>query len=110
MSIEKVKTIDFIGTNKETGAVTLGISDHLDWNDSKNEHLLILQEKVNTYLAFIEGGQLYEECPSAKGKDVTIQVIGRYALNEEAKKFYQVAGEIVKNAGFDLQFKLLSDE
>ncbi len=36
-------------------------------------------------------------------------VIGKYPLNEEAKKFYHTAGKIVKNAGFSLEFKLLSE-
>ncbi len=109
MSIEQTKVIDFIGTDNKTGNINLGVSDHLDWKDPKNEHLLILQEKINTYLAFIESGQLYEEYPSAKGKRVIIRVIGKYPLSEEAKKFYKKSSEIVAKAGFELRFDLFKD-
>src|SRR5262249_12948706 len=109
MSVEQTNTIDFIGSDRVSGHVNLGISEHLPKDDPKNEHLLVLQEKINSYLAFIEGGQLYDDYPLAKGKNVVIQVIGKYPLNAEAKKFYTIAGETVKNAGFHLEFKLLND-
>ncbi len=106
MSIDQPKIIDSISTHNETGDIHLIITDHLAWNDPKNEHLLILQEKINTYLAFIESGQLYEEYPSAKGKRLIIRVIGKYPLSEEAKKFYKKSSEIVAKAGFELRFEL----
>ncbi len=106
MSIEQTKVIDFIGTDNKTGNINLGISDHLDWKDPKNEHLLILQEKINTYLAFIESGQLYQEYPSAKGKKIIIRIIGKYPLNSEAEKFYKISSGIVAEAGFELRFEL----
>lgn len=107
MSVEQTKFIDFISTDDISGNIRLTISDHLNWSDKRNDHLLILQNKINTYLAFIESGQLYEEYPSAKGKNVIIQVVGKYSLNDEAKKFYEIVTEIVRNAGFELQFQLL---
>ena len=110
MSIDQSKVVDFIGTDNKTGNINLAISDHLDWSDPKNEHLLILQEKINTYLAFIEGGQLYKEYPAAEGKKIVIQVIGKYPLNSEAKKFYELAGKKIKEAGFSLEFKMFEDE
>jgi hypothetical protein len=46
MSIENKKVVDFISINKNE-KVVLTISDHLQW-DEKNEHLLKLQEKINS--------------------------------------------------------------
>ena len=37
--------------------VVLTITDHLEW-DIENEHLLILQDKINAYLGAIEDGEL----------------------------------------------------
>lgn len=55
MSVEDLNTIDCIGIPIETPhEVNLGISDHLEWDASLDEHLYLLQEKINTYLRFIE--------------------------------------------------------
>lgn len=110
MTIEQRGVIDFVSTDEGTGNIRLTISDHLDWNDPKNDHLLILQDKINDYLAFIEGGQLYEEYPSAKGKKIIIQVTAKYPLGKEAEHFYHHASEAVSNAGFELVFKLLQEQ
>ncbi|HIH5065792.1 TPA: DUF6572 domain-containing protein, partial [Klebsiella oxytoca] len=54
MSVEDLKTIDCIGIPIDAPhEVNLGISDHLDWDVSFDEHLYMLQEKINTYLGFI---------------------------------------------------------
>lgn len=53
MSIEETEVIDFIGIDKEQGEVSLTISDHLEWDDN---HLFILQKKLNSYISFIESG------------------------------------------------------
>ena len=44
MSVDQLDKVDFISKTSE-GNVELTISDHLEWDD-KNEHLLILQNKV----------------------------------------------------------------
>ena len=48
MSVDQLDKVDFISKTSE-GNVELTISDHLEWDD-KNEHLLILQNKINAYL------------------------------------------------------------
>jgi len=55
MSVEQRKVIDFVGISKADGRAILTISDHLPWL-ADNEHLLILQDKINDYLAFLESG------------------------------------------------------
>lgn len=108
MSIEKTTVIDFMGLDEKTEIYHLGISDHLDWKNSE-EHLHILQEKINKYLAFIEGGQLHKEQPLARGKKILIQVYAKYPLNKYGERFYDHAQELVKEAGFGLEFKLIED-
>ena len=62
MSIEDPDVIDIIGIDRTTGDVVLTISDHLDWSDSV-AHQLLLQAKLNRSLAFVEGGEIFEEIP-----------------------------------------------
>ena len=52
MSVDQTKIIDIISKSKD-GEIVLTISDHLDWKNLQ-EHLLLLQEKINTYLTFLE--------------------------------------------------------
>ena len=70
MSVEQTDKIDFIGSDKESNSIILTISDHLDWEDSER-HLLLLQEKLNNYLAFCESGEILEVYPQAKNKHIS---------------------------------------
>ena len=67
MAVDNPNVIDAIGTDQTTGEVVLTISDHLEWDD-RNEHLLILQEKINRYIGFIETGELREKYPGAEAR------------------------------------------
>jgi len=106
MSIEQTDKIDFISLRKETDSVILTISDHLDWTDTDN-HLEMLQEKLNTYLRFCESDEIYESYPKAKNKDIVIEIKGKYPLNGRGKEFYEQARSVIKKAGFDLRFVLV---
>jgi len=56
MSITETKVVDIIAVPEwEPDNVVLVITDHLEWGDKaqQGEHLLLLQEKINTYIAFI---------------------------------------------------------
>jgi hypothetical protein len=103
MSIDKINTIDLIGTDKKSGNIILTISDHLDWIDSQH-HLKILQEKINTYLRFIESGEIYMEYPQANGKKLLIEIVGKYDLPIEGKDFLKNANLIVKKSATEIRF------
>jgi hypothetical protein len=75
MTVEDFDKIDFADIDRESGNVNLTISDHLDWNENKGEHLLALQNKLNSYLEFVESGQIYVKLPSAIGRQINIRVI-----------------------------------
>lgn len=69
MSIEDLNKIDFIGIpENDPDIVSLAISDHLPWGENTNEHLYALQGKINSYIEFIESGQIEENFPKAKGR------------------------------------------
>jgi hypothetical protein len=104
MTVEEVKKIDFIGTDKETDNIILTISDHLQWD---NEHIYILQEKINSYLAFIETGQIYEDYPKSKGKKIVLEIIAKYPFNDEAIEFLEKVKPVVEGAGFGFNYQIL---
>jgi hypothetical protein len=105
MSIEQADKIDFVTIEYQMGDVLLSISDHLSWDEDEGEHLLMLQTKLNTYLAFIEGGQMYRQIPETVGRRVVINLVGKFPLSEEATKFFRLASQAIRDAGFALRFE-----
>ena len=107
MSIDQEKVLDIVAVDEKTGEVYLIITDHLSWENEINEHIFKLQEKINSYLASIESGELNELYPLANGKKPVIKVIGKYPIpsNEIVARFYDKATSVVQWAGFDLRFE-----
>lgn len=105
MSVDQAHVVDAIGVDKVTGDLVLTISDHLEWTGNDNEHLLLLQEKLNTYLGFVEGGEIFKTYPDAKGRVVLIDVVCKFPLNQEAENFYSHVTSIVEGAGIKLQHR-----
>ncbi len=98
MSVDNSRIIDVIGTSKCGERVILTITDHLEWGEQ--EHLLILQQKLNTYLAFIESGEIFDSYPQACGKSVEIQVITKYQPDEIGLSFFRICADVIQKAGF----------
>ena len=107
MTVEDIDKVDRLAFNRKNGDVLLVISDHLDWDESGGEHLLALQGKLNTYLEFVESGQLYATHPRAIGERIIFYVVGKFPLSEEASKFYRLAGNAIEGYGYTLRFKQL---
>lgn len=104
MSVENKNAIDFI--SEKDNNVVLTISDHLEW-DEDNEHIFLLQEKINAYLGAIESGQLNEKYPASVGKKVTISVALKYEPNENGVLFFSNVNDTLLSAGYDFDFHLL---
>ena len=102
MSVEDQSIIDAIGID-QNGQVVLTISDHLEWD---GEHLFLLQEKINTYLAFIESGEILESYPGSKGKAIKINVVCKYEPSGEASNFLSQCEAAISKAGFQFGHKV----
>lgn len=108
MSIVQTDQIDAIGIDKKSQSVVLTISDHLTWEEPQ-DHLLLLQEKLNTYIRFYESEEIFETYPKAVGKEVIVEIIGKYPLIPDGEEFIQQAKEILKGIDVGLKFTLLED-
>lgn len=102
MAVDQLDGIDLIGVRRESGEVVLTISDHLDWSDSR-EHQLILQKKLNAYLAFVESGEILESYPDSRGRRVVFSVVFHFAPDDGSLAFLEAAGKIVESAGFSFE-------
>ncbi len=108
MTVSDTQVIDFLGVSKNTGACTLTITDHLQWTDQ--EHLLLLQEKINSYLAFIESGEILEQYPEANKNPITINIVMLHEPSEEAMNFLRQASIVVSGAGFHFTWEVFKDD
>ena len=103
MSVEDKNKIDAISTNKEN-QVVLTISDHLEWDDNNNTHLIILQDKINSYMDFLNSGQIDQSYPSAIGKKIMIQIVFKFLPNKKGEEFIGKVEEVIKSNGYDFNF------
>ena len=101
MSVAQSSSIDAIGIDRTSGNVHLTISDHLPWD---HEHLLTLQTKLNSYLAFLESGEVYSSYPKAKSREFVIEVVARYRPDAAALDFLTNAKLLIEGAGFGFRF------
>lgn len=106
MSVENPAVVDFVSVDPETEEIVLTIADHLPW-DEGHAHLLALQQKLNTYLSFIESGELLSSRPEAAGRRVRIALMHRDPLTSMAARFLDSAKATVTEAGFDLTWRHL---
>lgn len=104
MPIDQANMLDIIAFTKG-GDVNLVIVDHLKW-DEKGEHAYLLQEKLKTYLAFVESGEMVSKYPEAKNKHVIISVYAFAFPNQFGEEFLQRAGQMVEDAGMGFRFEL----
>lgn len=102
MSVEDKNVIDIITIDKE-GMFVLTISDHLAWDD-QNEHLLLLQDKINSYLDFIENGQLADSYPEKADEKIMIQIVFKYQPNKTAEEFLGVVKSLLNEKGHIFKF------
>lgn len=108
MSVDQIRVVDAISIENATGNVVLTVSDHLEWDIDTNEHLLVLQEKLNTYLAFVESGEILESYPDAEGRDVVISIACKFPPNELARNFFDRAIAVVDGAGMKLRYEMFA--
>ena len=104
MAVDKINVIDFISISPDD-KVVLTISDHLEW-DEKNEHLLILQNKINSYLDVIENGEIYNLYPDSIGKKFSILVYLKYSPNKIALDFFENVADFLKIQNHTFSYKL----
>lgn len=99
MSVEQPDVIDLISTDRLAGDVILTISDHLDWSNS-TAHQLLLQTKLNRYLAFVQSGEILETYPAAKGKPIVFSAVFKFPPDASARSFLTAAKAAIESAGF----------
>lgn len=102
MSVIDKDKVDGIGISKDHTKVILMISDHISW-EKEYDHLLILQDKINAYVNFIESGQARNMYPDI---DVyTIMIYFKYEITLNVKEFLTAINKQLKGIGINIDFQ-----
>jgi hypothetical protein len=101
MSIDQTNVVDFISTTPD-GRIMLTIADHYSWEEPA--HLQLLENKMNAYLSFIESGQIYDDYPYAKGRDLIIQLVMKYAPSVSGVELFEEIEKTINKAGINFQW------
>ena len=102
MSVVDSTVVDGIALSENKNGIILLITDHLDWSE-EYQHLMTLQEKINTYLGFLEEKQ-YEEM--YKEETITygiIEIHFQHNLTDNAENFLQAVQSQVAQYGIEIQ-------
>ena len=81
------------------GSLVLTISDHLGWDEATTDHLFFLQEKLNSYLRFIESGEVYEAHHDTRGRSIVISIVLKHTPPHEASALLDECREVIEAAG-----------
>ncbi|QIW20483.1 DUF6572 domain-containing protein [Bacillus thuringiensis] len=103
MGLRDLDEVDFMGYDKDEKIAYLVIDDEEDWKDEE-KHVDLLEEKINLYLEFIEGGEVYERYPEVKGYSFVIKIFGKYRCTKWGKEFLEKVDEILVEAGYGFQY------
>jgi len=91
MSVTEKDVVDGIALDDDKG-IRMLITDHVDWVQEYN-HLLMLQEKINSYIMFCENGQ-YKDF--AEDNDIEYVIIEIHFLYEPTKNVYIFLEQVPK--------------
>ncbi|WP_018657420.1 DUF6572 domain-containing protein [Actinomadura flavalba] len=74
MTVENPDSIDQITVNNEKSVYTLDMVETRPFTDSEAQREQIA-EKINLYLEVIQTGQLYEQFPDIRGKELRVRLV-----------------------------------
>jgi hypothetical protein len=107
MSVDEPNLIDILSFDPARRETVLTISDHLDWTDTIG-HQEILQRKLNSYLAFVESGELRQKYPEAQDGKICLKIVLKFKPDKEGLLFLNRAQKVVESAGFRLEHQLFA--
>ena len=96
MAVDKDRLIDMMSFDTNNGDVVLTISDHLEWSDTVL-HQQTLQAKFNTYIAFVESGEMFELYPQSKNRRVSIRLVYKHKPDQNGRLFIERARKVISS-------------
>lgn len=80
--------IDLVGLDRQRDRVILSIVETRPWNDD-DRTLFDLQEKLNTYIGYVEQGRLVADYPQTRGRTVEFRLQTTFPLRPRDEEFIE---------------------
>lgn len=107
MAIDNTNVIDGIAIDKNREALCLLLADHLAWNGNKTlseyDHLILLQEKINAYIRYLETKQYEELYPEEEIAISIIEIHFKYDITENCEKFLNTVQNQIGQYGIKIE-------
>lgn len=109
MSVLDTDTVDIVASRKESQDVKLVIFDHLPWDDF-HAHALLLQSKLNAYIAFVKGGQwLHVNANMPVNPRPVVSLLLRNQPSPAAEQFFLQVTKILQGVGIGFEYEIDED-
>jgi hypothetical protein len=74
MALEQANVVDIVGIESASGDLVLTLTDAWGWSESEEgEHLVLLQDKLNHYIAAIESREIFESFSQQIGRTLSVE-------------------------------------
>lgn len=102
MSITDKDVIDAVAY--ENGTLILEIYDHLDFEgEFEYDHMMMLQDKLNTYIWYIESEQYQETYPEKVFEDFSIRIHFLSETTELCKRYIENANRKLLSSNIHIE-------
>lgn len=106
MTVLESGVIDFVVPVNKQGVTELIIVDQMPWAIEQSEHLVALQDKLNSYFAYVDEGQLFEDFPNARGRAIIFKIMALYSPNTNGENLLAHVRQALEEIGATLEFEL----
>lgn len=108
MAIDNINVIDGIGIDESRSAVCLLLADHLKWEQDDNslseyDHLMLLQDKINAYIAYLESKQYTQQYPNVVFEMAVIEIHYKYDISDNCEKFLNAVQDQIGQYGIAIE-------
>jgi hypothetical protein len=107
MAIDNTNVIDGIAIDKNRKALCLLLIDHFAWNRNntlnEHDHLILLQEKINAYIRYLETKQFEEQYPEEEIVMAIIEIHFKYDITENCENFLNVVQNEIGQYGIKIE-------
>ena len=110
MSIKDSSVIDYITISRTKSIANFIIVDDLDWDQNEEddkEHMWLLQEKINAYIAAIESGDLEEGYPGITDMRKTICIYTKYQTSVKFQEYIPYIQSVLATLDVSLEVELV---
>ena len=90
--MQKYQQVDIVSHDPKTDRIVLSMVEIRPWGEH-GALLPDLQEKLNTYLSYVEGGQLWRDYPAMTGKKVAFRLHTQFPLAKREEEFIAIVKE-----------------